>query len=346
MNHGAVPPSSSRRPAGSGQASGGPADPGLSSAALRGAVDLSALANRASARQSAGQAAGQQGGPESGAGGGRKPRFVVDVNDASFEQLMQLSGQVICLVGLYADQVPGSQEAIDALVPLVAKHRGRIALGRVRGEEAPSVFQAFQLQAVPAAVALIKGQPVPIFQGNPPQDWDSVFSQLIQLGDEHGVTESIPDSGDGGEEEGQDAPEPALSEEEQAALDAIGREDYAEAERLYDSILANSPADEAAKQGRLNAQLLGRLHGADVAAARERAAADQDDLEAQLLVADADVTNGHVEDALTRLIRFVASHAGEEREAARVRIVDLFTVIGADHPAVGEARRKLAAALF
>lgn len=342
MNHGAVPSSSSRRPAGSGQTSGGPADPGLSSAALRGAVDLSALANRSAAQQ----ASGQQAGGASGAEGGRKPRFVVDVNDASFEQLMQLSGQVICLVGLYADQVPGSQEAIDALVPLVARQNGRIALGRVRGEDAPSVFQAFQLQAVPAAVALIKGQPVPIFQGNPPQDWDSIFAQLIQLGDEHGVTESIPDSGDGGEDGGEDAQEPQLSAEEQAALEAIGREDYAEAERLYDSILANSPADEAAKQGRLNAQLLGRLHGADVSSARERAAADQDDLEAQLLVADSDVANGHVEDALTRLIRFIALHGGEEREAARARIVDLFTLIGGDHPAVGEARRKLAAALF
>lgn len=323
----------------------------LSSAALRGAVDLSALAERARAAQSssrgattapAGPETARPGEAPAGEAAAGKPSFVVDVNDASFEQFMQLSGQVICLVGFYADQIPGSRETIDDLIPLVGAQGGRIALGRVRAEESPGVIQAFQLQTVPAAVALIKGQPVPIFQGTPPAAWDDLFAQLIQLGDQHGVTQSVPS---GAPQPAEDA-EPELSPEEQAALDAIGEENYAEAERIYREILASAPADAAAKQGLLNAQLLGRIHGVDPAQARERAASDADDLEAHLLVADLDLTNGYVEDAFTRLIRFVGFHAGEEREAARARLVELFDLVGPEHPAVPAGRRQLAAALF
>jgi putative thioredoxin len=320
-----------------------PGSASLSSAALRGAVDLSALAERA-----ARTAKGQMSEPAAGAEEASAPSpFVVDVNDAGFEQFMQLSGQVICLVGFYADQVPGSREIIEELVPLVNAQGGRIALGRVRGEDAPGVFQAFQLQAVPAAVALIKGQPVPIYQGTPPQDWDAIFTQLKALGDEHGVTATIPGSPAAGAPGDDVAPaEPQLSPEEQAAYEALERQDYSAAQAIYREVLASRPADADAKRGLLNAQLLERLHELDAAGARARAAESPDDLEAHLAVADLDLFNGYVEDAFTRLVRFVALHGGDERETARQRLVDFFDLVGAEHQAVPEARRKLAAALF
>ncbi|GAA1347636.1 tetratricopeptide repeat protein [Falsarthrobacter nasiphocae] len=301
-------------------------------------MDLSALADRARSAASASAASS----PSGSAPAADSARFVVDVNDASFEQVLQLSHQVVVMVGLYADQVPGSDAAIDDLLPFVAARGGRFVLGRVRGEDAPGVFQAFQLQTVPAVVALIKGQPVPIYQGMPPADWDDIFTQLTSLADEHGVTGSVP-AGESDDEPA--AEEPASSPEEDAALEAIGRGDYAEAQRIWQGVLAERPADAVARQGLLNAQLLERI--ADVPEGiRERAAGDADDIEAHLLVADLDLTNGHVEDAFTRLLRFVASHAGDEREAARARLVEHFELVGPEHPAVGPARRRLAAALF
>ncbi len=311
----------------------------LSNSALRGAVDLSALAERA-ARAAKAQTAAAGSDPS-----GQEPvasSYAVDVNDAGFEQFMQLSGQVICLAGFYADQIPGSREIIDELVPHINALGGRVALGRVRAEDAPGVFQAFQLKTAPAAVALIKGQPVPIFQGTPPSDWDAIFTQLIALGDEHGVTQTIPGSPSQPAAEA----ESELSPQEQAAVDALERQDYSAAQKAYREILASSPADVHAKRGLLNAELLERLNGADASSVRARAAEDADDLAAHLSVADLDFFNGYVEDAFTRLIRFVAFHGGDEREAARRRLVDLFDLAGAEHPAVPEARKKLAAALF
>jgi putative thioredoxin len=84
------------------------------------------------------------------------------------------------------------------------------------------------------------------------------------------------------------------------------------------------------------------------AAERARAAAAEapDDLQAQLAVADLDLTGGHVEDAFSRLVGFIARSSGEDREAARVRLLELFEVVGSADPRVGAARQQLARALF
>jgi putative thioredoxin len=63
-------------------------------------------------------------------------------------------------------------------------------------------------------------------------------------------------------------------------------------------------------------------------------------------VADLDLLGGHVADAFSRLIDTVRTTFGEDREAARAHLVELFSVVGSDDPRVGKARLSLANALF
>jgi putative thioredoxin len=70
------------------------------------------------------------------------------------------------------------------------------------------------------------------------------------------------------------------------------------------------------------------------------------DVEAQVLAADALVLNGRAEEAFAVLIAAVKSFEGQERDHARTRLLELFSVVGDEHPAVLPARRALAAALF
>ena len=63
-------------------------------------------------------------------------------------------------------------------------------------------------------------------------------------------------------------------------------------------------------------------------------------------VADLDVSGGYVDDAFGRLIDLIRRTADEERERVRVRLIELFTVVGASDPRVATARRALASALF
>ncbi len=91
---------------------------------------------------------------------------------------------------------------------------------------------------------------------------------------------------------------------------------------------------------------MSRTQGADLNAARQAAADAPDDIDAQLLIADLDVSGGHVDDAFDRLIQLIKRLPADDREQVRERLIELFTVVGTSDPRVATARRALAAALF
>ncbi|HVN11956.1 MAG TPA: tetratricopeptide repeat protein, partial [Kineosporiaceae bacterium] len=82
------------------------------------------------------------------------------------------------------------------------------------------------------------------------------------------------------------------------------------------------------------------------AAARAAAAANPEDVDAQILVADIDLLGGHVEDAFDRLVESVRRTTGADRDRVRSHLVELFDVVGADDPRVPAARLALANAVF
>ena len=71
-----------------------------------------------------------------------------------------------------------------------------------------------------------------------------------------------------------------------------------------------------------------------------------DDVAAQTRAADFLLGTGDVDGAFARLLDVVRRTAGEDRDAARVHLVELFSVVGDEDPRVGAARRQLSAALF
>lgn len=101
-----------------------------------------------------------------------------------------------------------------------------------------------------------------------------------------------------------------------------------------------------AKLGLAQAELLSRVQHMNPQAVREAAAANPRDPQAQIAAADLDLVGGHVEDAFGRLVDTVRVTAGDERDAVRVRLLELFEVIGADDPRVSAARTALARVLF
>ena len=94
------------------------------------------------------------------------------------------------------------------------------------------------------------------------------------------------------------------------------------------------------------AKVLQRTQGADLTAAREAAAANPDDVDAQTLVADLDMLGGHVDDAFNRLIDVVRRTSDADRNKAREHLLGLFAAVGNDDPRVRKARQDLASALF
>ncbi|MFJ6282645.1 co-chaperone YbbN [Pseudarthrobacter oxydans] len=307
---------------------------------LRGAVDLSSLKQRPASPAGTGT-------PQEGAQPGAAPgaqELKVNVTEGNFQQLVELSAQVPVVFALWASYSPESAAVLEVLERVVGGYGGRLVLGSADIEAFPQLAQAFQVQAVPTAVAVLKGQPVPLFQGSADeQQVRSLFDELLKVAAANGVTGSL---GAGGAEEDAPAPLPPLH---QAAFDAIEAGDYAAAAEAYRQALTEMPADHEAKAGLAQVELMGRLQplsAQDSEALRTLAANEPDNLEAQLGVADLDVAGGHVEDALSRLVSFIGRNFGPEREAARVRLLELFDVVGAADERVAKARQALARVLF
>lgn len=317
---------------------------------LRGAVDLSSLKQRPPAPAPAGPPAGPPapGGPGAAAPAaehaGRPLR--VDVTEANFQELVELSAQVPVVIALWAAYSPGSGQLVDSLAQIVDSYDGRLVLGAADIDAFPQLAQAFQVQAVPTAVAVIKGQPVPLFQGGAEeQQIRTLLDELLKVAAANGVSGRIGAGGPGTEE----AEAPPLPPLHQKAFDAIEAGDYAMAAAAYRQALLEMPADADAKAGLAQVELMGRLQplsAADSDALRRRAAEEPDNLDVQLGVADLDVAGGHVEDGLGRIVAFIGRNFGPERETARVRLLELFDVVGAGDPRVAKARQNLARVLF
>lgn len=301
---------------------------------VRGAVDLSSLGRPAAPPPGGGAA------PEGA------PGVVVDVTEATFPELVQRSVDVPVLVVLWASWSEVSTALTATLVDLAVELGGRLLLARVDVDAAPGVAQAFQAQAVPTVVAVLKGQPVPLppLEQATPDQLRSVLDQVLQMAEANGVTGVVAGAGEAAAPV--EAEEPSLPPLHQAAYDAIEADDLDAAVDAYTQALKENPRDEDARAGLAQVELLRRTHGVDPAAAREAAAAAPQDVEAQLVVADLDVLGGKVEDAFGRLLDVVRSTAGPDRERARVRLVELFGVVGDADPRVLTARRALASALY
>lgn len=300
---------------------------------VRGAVDLSSLGRPAT--------------PPPGAPGGLPApgSFVVDVDGTTFADVVQSSTQHPVVVVLWAPWSEASQQVSKDLAALAEADAGSWLLARVDADANPQIAQAFQAPSVPAVIAVLAGRPLPLFQGAPSAaDMRDVLDQVLQAAAQGGITGKVAAAAaDSGPVEPEEPPLPPLHQE---AYDAFERDDLPGARSAYERALRENPRDAMARAGLAQVGLLERTRDVEPRAARSAAADDPGDIAAQLVVADLDVLGGNVEDAFARLVDVIRTAAPPEREMVRLRLVDLFEVVGSDDPRVVAARRALTNALY
>ena len=312
---------------------------------MSGAVDLSALKAAAEAKQKAEQARAQRAAQAGGEAAAAAP-LVYDVDEAGFEQqVLQRSTEVPVVIDFWAEWCQPCKQLSPILERLAEEYAGKFVLAKIDVDANQLLFQQFGVQGIPAVFAVLAGQALPLFQGAAPEPQvRQVLDQLIAAAEQRFGIVGRPVDPEAARQANPPAPpvKPALAAA-QAALDAG---DLNGAIQAYENVLAEEPADADAKLGLARAKLLRRVQGVDAESVRKAAADRPGDVEAQLAVADLDVVGGHVEDAFSRLVATVQRTAGEERDAARLRLLELFEVVGAEDPRVSSARAALARVLF
>ncbi len=298
-----------------------------SSANLRGAVDLSSLVRPPA--------------PPAGvpAAGASVPSLVVDGTDASFTGILDLSQTVPIIVELYA----GSPSA--TLVRLITEYAGKFVLATVDATANPQLQQAFQAVAAPTVAAVIAGRPVALYEGDLPEaEVRQVLEQVLKLAAQNNVTGTVsPPEAETAPAEPVEAPLPPHHQE---AYDAIAAGDYDTAIAEYRMAIAQDPRDNLAVAGLAQVSLLARIGTTPAADIRAAAASAPENVDAQLAVADLDVSGGHLDDAFGRLLDLFPGLDQPSKDLVRTRLLDYFEIAGAEDPRVGAARRRLTTLLY
>jgi putative thioredoxin len=255
----------------------------------------------------------------------------VSVENLSTEILpLSLIRPVIVL--MWSPRSSESVEMIKTLGKLETDYNGAFALARVDVDANPEVGQAFQTKSVPYAVAIIAEQMVPLFeQSYPEAQVKMVIDKVLTLASEQGIGE---------------APAEQIEPEETEALDALESGDYIKAEAAYKKWLARKPAENLAKLGLAQTQLLIRTEGLDLNAVVAQSALTPTDVDLQLRAADVEIVNGGVEAAFSRLLHAIKATTGDERTKIKNHLLQLFALVDPSDPRLAAARKELASALF
>jgi len=259
------------------------------------------------------------------------PGIEVSVENLSSDILpLSLVRPVIVL--MWSPRSPESVEMVKVLGKLESEYKEAFALARVDIEAHPQVAQAFQTKSIPYAVAIIAEQMVPLFeQSYPEAQVRMVLDKVLTLASEQGVGA---------------APVEQMEAEEIEAMEALEAGNFVVAEAAYKKWLARKPAENLAKLGLAQTQLLIRTEGLELNAVLDESTKNPSDIALQLKAADVEIVNGGVEAAFTRLLHAVRATSGDDRTKVKDHLLNLFALVDPSDPRLVAARKELASALF
>jgi putative thioredoxin len=320
---------------------------------MYGAVDLGARQAAAQRRQQTAARASQARASDSPGqpGAGQDSVAIMEVTEETFNaDVISRSRTTPVIVDLWAQWCGPCKQLSPILERLAAEANGAWVLAKVDVDANPQLAAAFQAQSIPMVVAVVGGQLVDAFLGAIPEaqvkQW---IAQVLATAQQLGVSTGQASTGQSGADpEGTGGADPAsqLPAELTQAQEAMDRGDFDVAAATLEKYLAQVPSDPTARTWLAQVNLQRRVNSYDEAAARSAAAAAPDDVDAQIKVADLDLSDGRVTDAFDRLLGVVRRTSGDDRDKARVHLVGLFEIFSPRDPDVTKARGTLSSLLF
>jgi putative thioredoxin len=257
--------------------------------------------------------------------------FIYDVTEATFQaEVLDRSRTVPVLVDFWADWCGPCHALEPVLERAVERHGGKVVLARVDVDQNQRLAMAFQVQGIPAVKAFRDGRLVDEFVGAQPASVVEPFVESLLPSESDLAAAAAAD----------------LAPEEAAAR---WREVL---EQDPDNLAARAGlADLALREGRpVEAiELLRPVeHDPEVSVllASARLAAEAADPTSRFAGAAAQAADGQPDPALAELLAAVRDGSGETRDRARELMLDVFRLLGDDHPLTARYRKDLTRALF
>ncbi len=274
----------------------------------------------------------------------------LDVGLADFQQhVLEESKQRPVVVDFWAPWCGPCKSLKPILEKLAVEYGGKFLLAKINSDDTQELAARYAVRGIPSVKAFIDGEPVDEFSGalpegevrafldrlipGPAEELRAQAAELHLAGDATAALQRLADAS-------RSAPAHVgvRLDAAEIMLD-LGEAD--EARRLLASV--PDDADPRAPQLKARLQFVGTADE-DEAALNARVAADENDLEARLRLANLYVAAGRFEPGMAQLLEIVRRDRGFEDDIGRKTLLSVFTLLGGGE-LVSRYRRLLASAL-